>query len=71
MTAAPRGISVYGQDLCPTHFTITIPLLVLQETDELTAAIQELGQDFPSLLEPLIYERDRFMVCQLRLLTQK
>lgn len=48
-----------------------ICLLLLQETDELTAAIQELGQAFPSLLEPLIYERDRFMVCQLRLVTHK
>ena len=46
-------------------------LLLLQETDELTAAIKELGQQFPSLLEPLIYERDRVMVCQLRLVTQK
>lgn len=27
-----------------------------------TEAIMELGREFPSLLEPLIYERDRYMV---------
>ena len=39
---------------------------VLQETDAVTAAIKELGQQFPSLLEPLIFERDLFMVHRLR-----
>lgn len=38
----------------------------LQETDAVTAAIKELGQQFPSLLEPLIFERDLFMVHRLR-----
>ena len=33
-----------------------------QETDMVTEAIKELSKDFPSLAEPLIYERDRYMV---------
>ncbi len=39
---------------------------VMQETDAITAAIKELGQEFPSLLAPLIFERDLFMVHRLR-----
>jgi len=42
------------------------PVCLLQETDAVTAAIKELGQQFPSLLEPLIFERDLFMVHRLR-----
>lgn len=38
----------------------------MKETDAVTAAIKELGQQFPSLLEPLIFERDLFMVHRLR-----
>ena len=45
--------------------------LVMQETDAMTAAIKELGVEFPSLLAPLIYERDLFMVKKLRSLPPK
>ncbi len=43
-----------------------LSVCLLQETDAVTAAIKELGQQFPSLLEPLIFERDLFMVHRLR-----
>ena len=34
----------------------------MKETDVLTEAIREVGKDFPSLLGPLITERDQYMV---------
>lgn len=37
----------------------------------MTAAIKEMGIEFPALLAPLIYERDLFMVKQLRSLPPK
>lgn len=37
----------------------------------MTAAIKEMGIEFPALLTPLIYERDMFMVKQLRSLPPK
>ena len=40
----------------------------LKDTDALTQALKELAGDFPSLLRPLIHERDEFMVAQLRLM---
>ena len=43
----------------------------MQETDAMTAAIKEMGVEFPTLLAPLIYERDLFMVKQLRSLPPK
>uniref|UniRef100_A0A7S1T7C2 TraB domain-containing protein n=1 Tax=Tetraselmis chuii TaxID=63592 RepID=A0A7S1T7C2_9CHLO len=43
----------------------------MKETDITTEAIMELGREFPSLLEPLIYERDRYMVHRLRLLSKQ
>ncbi|KAL3148336.1 hypothetical protein ABBQ38_013794 [Trebouxia sp. C0009 RCD-2024] len=43
----------------------------LKETDAMTAAIKEMGIEFPALLAPLIYERDLFMVKQLRSLPPK
>lgn len=38
----------------------------LKESDVLTEAIREVGKEFPSLLEPLIFERDRYMAAVLR-----
>ena len=38
----------------------------LKDTDALTQALKELAGDFPSLLRPLIHERDEFMVARLR-----
>ena len=49
----------------------TLQYCVTQETDAITAAIKELGQDFPSLLEPLIFERDLYMVHSLRSIPQE
>lgn len=46
-------------------------LEAMKETDAITAAIKELGQTFPSLLTPLIFERDLFMVHVLRTLPTK
>jgi pheromone shutdown protein TraB len=42
------------------------PPHIHQETDAMTAAIRELGRDFPSLVRPLLEERDEFMVHVLR-----
>ena len=47
------------------HDVLTHPC-ILQETDAMTAAIKEMGIEFPALLNPLIYERDLYMVKQLR-----
>lgn len=52
----------------PTPHSLSI---TLQETDAMTAAIKEMGVEFPTLLAPLIYERDLFMVKQLRSLPAK
>lgn len=49
---------------------LTHPCIV-QETDAMTAAIKEMGIEFPVLLDPLIYERNLFMVKQLRSLPPK
>lgn len=40
----------------------------LKDTDALTQAFRELAVEFPSLLRPLIHERDEFMVMQLRMI---
>jgi len=50
----------------PDPEELTSMLEQLKETDMLTKAIQELSKDFPSLAEPLIFERDRYMVHSLR-----
>jgi pheromone shutdown protein TraB len=34
----------------------------LTDTDAITEALKEMGKEFPSLLRPLIYERDEYMV---------
>ena len=38
----------------------------LKDADALTEAFKQLGEDFPSLLAPLIHERDAYMVAGLR-----
>lgn len=40
----------------------------LKDTDALTQALRELAVEFPTLLRPLIHERDEFMVAQLRMI---
>ncbi len=35
---------------------------LLQESDVLTEAIKEFGKEFPSLVTPLLSERDEYMV---------
>lgn len=37
-----------------------------QQTDLVTAAIQEMGESFPWLVEALIDERDRYMAARLK-----
>lgn len=44
--------------------------LEMQETDAMTAAIKEMGLEFPALMAPLLYERDLYMVKQLRSLSK-
>jgi pheromone shutdown protein TraB len=43
----------------------------LKDTDALTQALRELSVEFPSLLRPLIHERDEFMVMQLRMMGRR
>ncbi|PSC74860.1 traB domain-containing -like [Micractinium conductrix] len=43
----------------------------MKETDVLTEAIREFGKEFPSLLHPLITERDQFMAFMLRKLAAR
>ncbi|KAK9817743.1 hypothetical protein WJX72_001538 [[Myrmecia] bisecta] len=43
----------------------------MKDTDVVTEAIKELGQEFPQLLQPLIHERDQHIVWQLRLAATK
>ena len=45
---------------------ICIVSFCTQETDAMTAAIKEMGEEFPALLEPLLYERDLYMIMSLR-----
>eukprot|EP00887_Chlorella_sp_A99_P003169 scaffold9.g3169.t1 len=43
----------------------------MKESDVLTEAIREMGKEFPSLLEPLIVERDQYMTFILRRLSAR
>jgi pheromone shutdown protein TraB len=38
----------------------------MEDGDALTEAVKQLGKEFPSLLAPLIHERDAYMVAKLR-----
>lgn len=40
--------------------------LVVQDEDVLTEALKEFGEQYPSVLRPLIEERDEYMVWMLR-----
>ncbi len=44
---------------------------VMQDEDVLTEALKEFGEQYPSLLRPLIEERDEYMVWTLRRLAAK
>ncbi|EFN60022.1 hypothetical protein CHLNCDRAFT_59535 [Chlorella variabilis] len=43
----------------------------MKETDVLTEAIKEFGKEFPSLIRPLLTERDQFMTFMLRKLAPR
>ena len=43
----------------------------LKDADALTEAFKQLGEDFPSLLAPLIHERDAYMVAGLRTIAHR
>lgn len=38
----------------------------MRRTDAVTEMIEELGKEFPAILEPLIYERDLYMTWSLK-----
>ena len=44
---------------------------VMQDEDVLTEALKEFGEQYPSVLRPLIEERDEYMVWTLRRLAAK
>ena len=43
----------------------------MQDEDVLTEALKEFGEQYPSVLRPLIEERDEYMVWTLRRLAAK
>lgn len=43
----------------------------MKGSDVLTEAIREFGKEFPSMIGPLLYERDQFMVHMLRQLSSR
>ena len=43
----------------------------LKDADALTEAFKQLGEDFPSVLAPLIHERDAYMVARLRTIAHR
>lgn len=50
----------------PTGDNLKSQVEELKDSDALTQAFLDLAAEFPSLLRPLIHERDEFMVAQLR-----
>ena len=52
----------------PTGEDLKAQVEELKDTDALTQALRELAVEFPSLLRPLIHERDEYMVMQLRMM---
>ncbi len=51
--------------ICDAYF------VCLQETDVLTEAIREFGKAFPTLIRPLLTERDQYMVHVMRRLSSR